>query len=314
MKKIIRLTESDLTRLVERVLKEQKIKMPATGEDPNYHRYDLGANMPGLEKFLANPLDDTITAELISELKNDRYKKGKIVIIFNGAKYKEVESFIQKIQADARRNRCYTITDYNYNNRFIVNTQITITATPGECKKAGQQNSQQPISGGGNQAGGGQAGGGQFGGGQAGGGQAGGGQAGGGQAGGGQAGGGQAGGGQAGGGQAGGGTPAKKCRHRLSVPQWDYFDGEGSIKAFQQWCSTGKNPFNTSPYVVQGFEDRWYREFTDGKMEKCPTKYIDGQWGCCTATCWARHGKDFLDLYNRRSQGAPNYPPNRNYQ
>jgi hypothetical protein len=137
MKKIIRLTESDLTRLVKRVLKEQiTIPLPATGEDPNYHRYDLGANMPGLEKFLANPLDDTITAELMSELKNDRYKKGKIVIIFNGAKYKEVESFIQKIQADARRNRCYTITDYNYNNKLLSNTQISITATPGECKKA----------------------------------------------------------------------------------------------------------------------------------------------------------------------------------
>jgi hypothetical protein len=136
MKKIIRLTESDLTRLVKRVLKEQRVKLPATGEDPNYHRYDLGANMPGLEKFLANPLDNTITAELMSELKNDRYKKGKIVIIFNGAKYKEVESFIQKIQADAMRNRCYTITDYNYNNRVLLNTQISITATPGECKKA----------------------------------------------------------------------------------------------------------------------------------------------------------------------------------
>jgi hypothetical protein len=137
MKKIIRLTESDLTRLVKRVLKEQiTIPLPATGEDPNYHRYDLGANMPGLEKFLANPLDNTITAELMSELKNDRYKKGKIVIIFNGAKYNEVESFIQKIQADASRNRCYTITDYNYNNKLLSNTQISITATPGECKKA----------------------------------------------------------------------------------------------------------------------------------------------------------------------------------
>jgi hypothetical protein len=37
MKKIIRLTESDLTRLVKRVLKEQiTIPLPATGEDPNY--------------------------------------------------------------------------------------------------------------------------------------------------------------------------------------------------------------------------------------------------------------------------------------
>jgi hypothetical protein len=136
MKKIIRLTESDLTRLVKRVLKEQRVKLPATGEDPNTHRYDQGANMPGIEKFFENPLDNTVTAELMSQLKNDRYKKGKIVIIFNGAKYKEVESFIQKIQADAMRNRCYTITDYNYNNRVLLNTQISITATPGECKKA----------------------------------------------------------------------------------------------------------------------------------------------------------------------------------
>ena len=146
MKKIIRLTESDLTRLVTRVLKEQiTIPLPATDEDPNYHRYDQGANMPGLEKFLANPLDDTITAELMSELKTDRFAKGKIVIIFNGAKYKEVESFIQKIQSDARRNRCYTITDYNYNNRVGLNTQITITATPGECKKNNSQVQPDPV-------------------------------------------------------------------------------------------------------------------------------------------------------------------------
>jgi hypothetical protein len=146
MKKIIRLTEADLTRLVRRVLKEQiTIPLPATDEDPNYHRYDQGANMPGLEKFLANPLDDTITAELMSELKTDRFAKGKIIIIFNGAKYKEVESFIQKIQSDARRNRCYTVTDYNYNNRVGLNTQITITATPGECKKNNSQVQPDPV-------------------------------------------------------------------------------------------------------------------------------------------------------------------------
>jgi hypothetical protein len=39
MKKIIRLTESDLTRLVRRVLKEQiTIPTPATGEDKDTHR------------------------------------------------------------------------------------------------------------------------------------------------------------------------------------------------------------------------------------------------------------------------------------
>jgi hypothetical protein len=234
MKKIIRLTESDLTRLVRRVLKEQiTIPLPATGEDPNYHRYDLGANMPGLEKFLANPLDDTITAELISELKNDRYKKGKIVIIFNGAKYKEVESFIQKIQADARRNRCYTITDYNYNNRFIANTQITITATPGECKKAEQpvQNTE-PIQ-----------------------------------------------------------TtepPKKTCKWSLKVPMLGELPfNETEIEKFQEWCRQG--------------EGRWKKDFNDGTSEKCSAG-ATGKWGCCTATCWKNHEKDYYDFLNRNQQ------------
>lgn len=240
MKKIIRLSESDLTRLVRRVLKEQiTIPLPATGEDPNYHRYDLGANMPGLEKFLANPLDDTITAELISELKNDRYKKGKIVIIFNGAKYKEVESFIQKIQADARRNRCYTITDYNYNNRFIANTQITITATPGECKKAEQpvQNTE-PVQ-----------------------------------------------------------TtepPKKTCKWSLKVPNTELPEfqtggrlNETEIIKFQEWCIRG--------------EGKWKKDFDDGTSEKCSAG-ATGKWGCCTATCWRHHSKDYFDFRERNRQ------------
>jgi hypothetical protein len=316
MKKIIRLTESDLTRLVKRVLAEQSVKLPGTGEDPNTHRYDAGVEYPGFEKFLGSPNDPTITNGLLNQLRKDPFGKGKIVIIFNGEKFKDPQSFISKIRLNADAGKCFTITDYNYNNRVALNTRITIKATIGECKKAGRPSSQQPVTGGGNQAGGGQAGGGQ----------AGGGQAGGGQAGGGQAGGGQAGGGSTGGGQAGGGSTEKVCAHTLKLPEF-FVDGNDknkekeSIKGFQQWCATGKNPFRRGGYVVQGFVDRWFREFkgetpnSNYPRQKCSEKSIDGQWGCCSATCWRYYSKDFIDLYNGRNQSQlPDQgPPNRNY-
>ena len=300
MKKIIRLTEADLTRLVTRVLKEQKIKLPGTGEDPNTHRYDAGVEYPGFEKFLGNPNDPTITNGLLNQLRKDPFGKGKIVIIFNGERFKDPQSFISKIRLNADAGKCFTITDYEYNNRVALNTRITIKATIGECKKAGQPSSQQPVTGGGNQAGGGQAGGGQ--------------------AGGGQAGGGQAGGGQAGGGQAGGGSTAKVCAHTLKLPEF-FVDGNDknkekeSIRGFQQWCATGKNPFRRGGYVIQGFVDRWFKELkgetsnSNYSRQKCSEKSIDGQWGCCSATCWRYNAKDFMDLYNRRNQGPGNQGP-----
>jgi len=303
MKKIIRLTESDLTRLVKRVLAEQSVKLPGTGEDPNTHRYDAGVEYPGFEKFLGSPNDPTITNGLLNQLRKDPFGKGKIVIIFNGEKFKDPQSFISKIRLNADAGKCFTITDYNYNNRVALNTRITIKATIGECKKAGRPSSQQPVTGGGNQAGGGQAGGGQ---------------AGGGQAGGGQAGGGQAGGGQAGGGQAGGGSTAKVCAHTLKLPEFfeNMNNREESIRGFQQWCATGKNPYSRGGYVVQGFVDRWFREFkgetpnSNYSTQKCSEKSIDGQWGCCSATCWRYNSKDFIDLYNRRNQlQSPNIRP-----
>ena len=40
-----------------------------------------------------------------------------------------------KIQTDFQGGKCYQITSYEYNNRFILNTQIKITANGVECKK-----------------------------------------------------------------------------------------------------------------------------------------------------------------------------------
>lgn len=136
MKKVIRMTEADLTKLVRRVIQEQKIKLPGTGEDPNTHRYDTGIDTPGFEKFLSSPNDPTITNGLLNQLRKDPFGRGKIVIIFNGQRFKDPQSFIGKIRINSDAGKCFTITDYEYNNRVALNTQITIKATIGDCKKA----------------------------------------------------------------------------------------------------------------------------------------------------------------------------------
>jgi len=127
MKKIIRLTESDLMNLVKRVISEQ--------DEQNTHRYNQGVQSPGIEQYLINPVDKTISNGLSNQLRNDPYGKGKIVIIFNGEKFKEPGEFMNKIQNDFNAGNCYEITNYEYNNRILLNTQIKITAKSGKCKK-----------------------------------------------------------------------------------------------------------------------------------------------------------------------------------
>ena len=127
MKKIIRLTESDIMNLVKRVISEQ--------DEQNTHRYSQGVESPGIEQYLTNPVDKTISNGLSNQLRNDPYGKGRIVIIFNGEKFKEPAAFMNKIQNDFNAGNCYEITNYEYNNRILLNTQIKITAKSGKCKK-----------------------------------------------------------------------------------------------------------------------------------------------------------------------------------
>jgi hypothetical protein len=127
MKKIVRLTESDIMNLVKRVISEQ--------DEQNTHRYNQGVESPGIEQYLINPVDKTISNGLSNQLRNDPYGKGKIVIIFNGEKFKEPGAFMNKIQNDFNAGNCYEITNYEYNNRILFNTQIKITAKSGKCKK-----------------------------------------------------------------------------------------------------------------------------------------------------------------------------------
>jgi len=141
MRKIIRLTESDLTRIVRRVLKEAK------EDETQYHRYRDGAD-PGIETFLADPMNEATADELQNQLKNDKYAKGpealrktnigkgtgKLFIFFNGQKLTPTD-FIDQIQEDASEGHCHTINTYEYNNRILSSTKITITTSEVECKK-----------------------------------------------------------------------------------------------------------------------------------------------------------------------------------
>ena len=142
MRRIIKLTESDLTRIVRRVLKEAK------DDETQYHRYQEGGN-PGIEPFLADPMNQSNADELQKQLEIDRYAKGpellrktnigkgtgKMFIFFNGQKMTPSQ-FILQIQEDAyERGICHTINTYEYNNRVLSSTKITITTNEGECKK-----------------------------------------------------------------------------------------------------------------------------------------------------------------------------------
>ena len=69
MRRIIKLTESDLTRIVRRVLKEAK------DDETQYHRYQEGGD-PGIEPFLADPMNERNADELQHQLEVDKYAKG----------------------------------------------------------------------------------------------------------------------------------------------------------------------------------------------------------------------------------------------
>ena len=142
MARIIRLTESDLTRIVRRVLREAK------DDETQYHRYQEGGD-PGIEPFLGNPMNEMIADELQHQLENDKYAKGpdflrntnlgkgtgKLFIFFNGQKMTPSQ-FIDQVQEDASEGYCHTINTYEYNNRVLASTKITITTKTGECKKS----------------------------------------------------------------------------------------------------------------------------------------------------------------------------------
>jgi hypothetical protein len=131
----MKVVNENFSKLIKATLGDAKPLVSEQSDDQNTHRYDKGEQSPGIEKFLSNPSDEKISTGLLNQLRNDPFGKGKIVIIFNGEKFKEPGSFLFKIQSDSKAGKCYEITNYDYNNRFILNTQIKITANGVECKK-----------------------------------------------------------------------------------------------------------------------------------------------------------------------------------
>jgi hypothetical protein len=145
MKKIIRLTESDLTRIVRRVIKE-------SNDDPRmYHRYTEGGN-PGIEDFLKNPLNNAIARELEDQLEDDEYanidnptnigRGTRVLKIKLNGREMSIDDFIDQIQEDAEDGICHTIDEYEYKNRFLGSTVITIKTDTGSCKGISQQQNQ----------------------------------------------------------------------------------------------------------------------------------------------------------------------------
>lgn len=141
----MKVMNENFSKLIKATLGDAKPFVSEQADDQNTHRYDKGEQSPGIEKFLSNPSDEKISTGLLNQLRNDPFGKGKIVIIFNGEKFKEPGSFLFKIQSDSKAGKCYEITNYDYNNRIVLNTQIKITANGVECKK---QNSPVKITGG----------------------------------------------------------------------------------------------------------------------------------------------------------------------
>jgi len=131
----MKVMNENFSKLIKATLGDAKPLVSEQAEDQNTHRYDKGEQSPGIEKFLVSPADEKISNGLLNRLRNDPFGKGKVVIIFNGEKFKEPGSFMYKIQSDFNAGKCYEITNYEYNNRFLLNTQIKLTANGVECKK-----------------------------------------------------------------------------------------------------------------------------------------------------------------------------------
>lgn len=133
--KVIRLSESDLKRIVKRVLTEDA---PNKGQE---HKKEI-------ESFMKCPTDAKARQKAKERLEDDAYsKKGKIdtnfgkgtkgavKIKYNGREM-DVESFLSEIESDyAEDGKCKDVIKFNYKNRMLGKTTIDIETTDkGKCK------------------------------------------------------------------------------------------------------------------------------------------------------------------------------------
>lgn len=133
--RIIRLSESDLKRIVKRVLTEDA---PNKGQE---HKKEI-------EAFMKCPTDAKARQKAKERLEDDAYsKKGKldtnigkgtkgaVKIKYNGREM-DVESFLSEIEADyAEDGKCKDVIKFDYKNRMLGKTTIDIETTDkGKCK------------------------------------------------------------------------------------------------------------------------------------------------------------------------------------
>ena len=165
--KIVNLTESDLRRIVKRVISEQR----KNETEVNKHRYRKSSS-PGIEDLLdfycrfceMDPRTrEELTNEgrilkdrLIYQLNKDVYaanpdnptnigrggtRYGKLRIVLNGREMTP-ESFVDQIERDSEEGYCHEIRNYTYDNKILGKTKIIINTEDRECKK---EPSPQPV-------------------------------------------------------------------------------------------------------------------------------------------------------------------------
>jgi len=133
--KVIRLSESDLKRIVKRVLTEDA---PNKGQE---HKKEI-------EAFMKCPTDAKARQKAKERLEDDAYsKKGKldtnigkgtkgaVKIKYNGREM-DVESFLSEVESDyAEDGKCKDVIKFDYKNRMLGKTTIDIETTDkGKCK------------------------------------------------------------------------------------------------------------------------------------------------------------------------------------
>lgn len=118
-------------------------------DDPRmYHRYDHGSD-PGIETFFKHPTSEDIAKQLKDQLERDIYSNqnnptnlGKgtrtMKIFLNNVEY-TIEGFINQVKKDGSSNICHIIDEYEYNNKFLGATKITIKTDTTKCVTPTQQ-------------------------------------------------------------------------------------------------------------------------------------------------------------------------------
>lgn len=118
-------------------------------DDPRmYHRYDHGSD-PGIETFFKHPTSEDIARQLKDQLERDIYSNpnnptnlGKgtrtMKIFLNNVEY-TIEGFINQVKKDGSSNICHIIDEYEYNNKFLGATKITIKTDIKKCVTPTQQ-------------------------------------------------------------------------------------------------------------------------------------------------------------------------------